>query len=132
MPQAIQFTVNDGKSTPQAHVFVPAGPGNVGVQIFENRTPGISSLFEKLKMFCIRATKITPTSVEKCGYSFEIPHSQVVNGLTVVAGVTRFNGSFTFPSFLTPDQRKDARVIAANMMTQALVVSLIDNLDPAY
>lgn len=129
MPQAIAIALLNGAASPATITFTPVSQNN-GVSVFEDRSPGVGSLFRTLRSWTIRPKRIG--GVYKTGISISFPVPKVVDGITVPASIARFNGEFIFQENVSDADRKDVYALAKNAFANALLTAIMRDLDPAY
>lgn len=137
MPTFANISVLDGQPTPVAHVFSPES--NSGLEAnYAERTSGISLGYPKLKLNMQLAEKNKP--LNKVRVRFSVPKLETISGSTTagltpaprLAYVATFDGTFIFHERATKQERKDLRVLLANILANASVVEVIDDLAPVY
>jgi hypothetical protein len=122
------ITVNDGASTPVAHAFVPVTTDGflatlkerVGVPV------GYPTLTASVR------PPVKGGDVYKEVIKLTIPTTATINGITAID----YSNSGTIELFLsersTAQSRKDLRVMLANLLAHATVVSMVESLEPMY
>lgn len=128
MVQLASITINDGASTPVAHTFVPVTTDGL-----------ISSLKERVGIPVgypgLTASVRPPVKggeVYKEQIRLSLPTTAVVNGVTVVDYTNFGTIELVMNERSTTQNRKDLRVMLANALAHANVVSMIENLEPWY
>lgn len=128
MPQAANIVINDGKATPVAHTFVPSkisdlvatfnGPGTTLAgreHIVVTRREATSTIAGKVNI------KLTlPTEVANADGTMSVSHQELVS-IDLVLAPKSVSG-----------ERKDARVLASNLLTNASIAAVIDNMDGLF
>lgn len=143
MPQAANVVINDGATTPVAHTLVPIGKDSNGVLWFEQTTPApVSPLAAKrigYKQTRVLDTKKQETGTSVVSWSLQVPTMESLS--TNDAGITPpptlaykeiARGSFDLAERSTKQERKDTRVLTANLLAHAMLVSAVDDLLPTY
>lgn len=143
MPQAANVVINDGASTPVAHTLVPIGKDSNGVLWFEQTTPApVSPLAAKrigYKQTRVLDTKKQETGTSVVSWSLQVPTMESLS--TNDAGITPpptlaykeiARGSFDLAERSTKQERKDTRVLTANLLAHAMLVAAVDDLLPTY
>ncbi len=137
MPAIAAITINDGQATPVAHTFNPVESGLPMYQENGNTTiPAIG--YPEIATSLRKAT--ADNGVNKAMITLKVPVLETVSGSTVggyapgpkVAYFLQFKGEVLLPARSTGSQRKDLRVMFANLLTNAQVVALVDSLEKAY
>lgn len=143
MSAATDIVINDGAATPVAHTLTPIGKDDKGVLWFEQTTPApINPL--GAKRIGIRQTRVLDPKGQLTGKSkfivtVYVPTLEVLgsaaSGITpppTVAYVEESRCEFTMPERSMPQERKDVRVLTANLLQNTQVIAAIDNLRPIY
>lgn len=143
MPQIAAVTINDGAATPVAHTFNPIGRDANGVFWWEQVTPapinklGAKRIGYKQTRELDAKRQLTGNSIVQ--YSITVPTLETLANNS--AGITPpptisyrevARGSFEVAERSTTQERKDTRVLLANLLAHAMVVSNLDNLEPSY
>ena len=143
MPQIAAVVINDGASIPVAHTFSPIGKDDKGVFWFEQTTPApVNALGAKRLGYSqtrvLDANKqLTGTS--RCVYSLHVPTLETVANNS--AGITPpptlayrelARVQFDLAERSTAQERKDTRVLAANLLAHAMAIANVDTLQPSY
>lgn len=143
MPQAGPVVINDGATTPVAHTFTPIGYDNNRVLWFEQTSPtpvnGIASkkFGYKMQRGIVESASKSLTSKSNVSVTLYAPTQETVanNSAGIVPPpqeayreVGRFN--FELAERSTKQERKDTRVLLANLLMHAMFVSSIDDLQP--
>lgn len=130
MPQLAAVTINDGKATPVAHTFNPrdivAGVATLtegtGIPIGENQ-------------LSLSLTK-TASNRRNVKLKLVLPIVQdvIVGGISrpTVVRQTTANVDFSFAEDSNPAERKDARALVANALNNALLASVMHDLQALY
>lgn len=137
MPAFAAITLNDGASTPVAHVFDPATLN--GLQsTFADRSGGISVGFPTVTILSSVPTKTS--RLYKVRAKIVMPVMEVVNSSTY-SGITPAPTKaydmtcvieFFMPERSTLQQRKDIRAFAKNFLAHATATSLVETLETVY
>lgn len=143
MPQAANIVINDGAAVPVAHTFSPIGKDEKGILWFEQTTPAPPNPMAA-KRISYRQTRGLPGANKlnqsgKAIYVLWIPTTETMS--TSSSGVIpppqlayKQAGRFEFdlPERGSTQERKDLRILAANLLAHASTVSTIDTLQPMY
>lgn len=134
------IVINDGKPTPVAHTFAPNG--NTGTEAsYVDRALGVSLGFPSINTRLTLPGKVAGASqLNKIRINLKVPRLEEVAGSTSngfapaprLAYLGSFEGSFIFHERATAQERKDVRILIANLLAAPAIVDLIDNLAPAY
>lgn len=136
MSAVSSITIHDGKETPVDHTFYPIQTGEL-TQFRENLSTipiigqGVVSIFTKLD---------SKSGLNKIRVVLELPALETATGQNAagytaapkVGYLNKVSAEFFLPSRGTAAQRKDLRVLLSNLLTDAVVVDSIDNLNMAY
>jgi hypothetical protein len=143
MPQIAAIVINDGATTPVAHTFTPLGRDADGVFWWEQTTPApVNKLGAKrigYRQTRELAQKAQLTAVSKASYTLWVPTLETLAnnsaGITPPATVAYKEASrieFQLAERSVLQERKDTRVLSANLLAHAMVVSNVDSLEPSY
>lgn len=143
MGQITTIVINDGAATPVAHTFSPIGKDDKGVFWLEQTAPvPVNSLGAK-RLGISLSRPVTAASLKSANaravISLWSPVLEVLGnsstGITPPATKAyELAGrcAFDLPLRSTKQEKKDVRVLFANALVNASVVSLIDELSSAY
>lgn len=122
------IAINDGASTPATHTFTPSttNPATYRNGASEASVNGLV-YDESLKM----DIKVVPDGVSKGSIQLKIPHLDLV-GVSTEMSYETVNVEFLFSKRSSAARRKNARVLASNLLLNSQVVDAIDNLNPPY
>jgi hypothetical protein len=143
MPTASSIVINDGASTPVAHTFIPIGKDAAGVLWFEQTTPSpVNPLGAKrigYKQTRSFDQKMSLVGRSKAVWTLHVPTLETLGtndaGITPalqISYVEKARFEFDLAERSTKQERKDTRVLAANLLAHALTVSNIDDLQVTY
>jgi hypothetical protein len=129
------ITINDGKATPVAHVFNPIQ--TVPPTFHENGNTSVPVIGENEILISL---KKSGGAIQKAVVTLRVPVLEVQSGSSYsgyeappkVAYYMQANIEFNLPNRSTAAQRKDLRVLAANLLANAQVISLVDTLEAPY
>lgn len=125
MSQIGNIAINDGKSTPATHTFVPQ---STDPAVYRNGASE-SSIYGIINDETIRVTaKVNPTGISKVDIQLKTPHLDA-NGQHYYESA---NVTFLSQGTATPDQRKDSRVLLANLLLNSQIADAVDQLNPPY
>lgn len=130
MPQMAIITINDGKTTPVAHVFSPQTTNGTDAT-FMNRAALTPAGYESLSIN-VRGPGGSKTAAHRVTGSITLPVMGVVNGQDVVTKVSKFDYAFSLSQASTLQDRKDLRVLAANLLSSAIFASVVENTEPMF
>lgn len=130
------ITVVDGKSTPISHVFKPITSAPEALYKRTDVAGQSAAAMESVVLKLSPARSVNGISIVPVELSIPVME-QTAGGSSsgyvappAVAHVLRFKGSFYLHNRSTTDDRKDLRVMVSNLLKDAQVVDLIDNLTP--
>lgn len=147
MPQAANIVINDGAGSPVAHTFTPLGKDEKGVLWLEQTTPTPANPSVAKRIGISQKRGFTPTGqggqqlnqVTKVTLALYVPTGETLapnsSGITpppTIAYQEVARQEFTLPERGLKQERKDTRVLYANLLANALVVSMIDDLQLIY
>jgi hypothetical protein len=129
------ITINDGKATPLSHVFNPIQ--TVPPTYHENGNSTVPVIGENEITLALKRGN---GSIQKAVVTLRVPVLEVQSGSSYagyeappkVAYYLQANIELFLPSRSTPAQRKDLRVLSANLLANAQVISLIEALENPY
>lgn len=132
MPAQTTITAVDGKATPLTHTFTVMGAvSNAGeiIATWINRaastlTGGAEQLKSYFKTKADGACSIRIATV--------IPITEVVGGVSIVTRVLKATTTYEVPANSTGSERKDLRVIHANVLSTSGLGLMVDNAEPSY
>lgn len=136
MSAIASITINDGKSTPEAHVFNPIATDPATYH--ENGVAGIPVVGESA--IAVSLKRANGDAVNRAKLSLRIPVLETTSGATYagyeappkVAYYLQASVEFLLPNRCTADQRKDLRVMLSNLLLNSQVVSAVDSLEKPY
>ncbi|DAD50298.1 TPA_asm: coat protein [ssRNA phage Gerhypos.4_50] len=123
------LTINNGAATPVAKTF---SPERIVPELstFTERSTGVSAGYLRLGVGFSPASKARVTN--KVDVTLDFPVLSTVNGVSSVAYVGRFRGTFTMPDTMTAAERADFAAFVANALDITQVRGVIKDLDPLY
>lgn len=127
MPQAANIVINDGESTPVAHTFVPSKVSDLVTTLYG---PGAS--LSGREQLVITRREPTATVAGKVNLKMVLPTEATVDGQLVVTEQELFSLDFVLSPKSVKQKRKNARVLASNLLTNATVAAVIDDFDGIF
>jgi aspartate carbamoyltransferase regulatory subunit len=131
MPAFTALTINDGATTPAAHVYVPDGKINDSVFRFKE-SDGVAIGDNVFTIALGRNSRVRA----KTKLTLPQTVTQTINGVSteVVARTTYVRVEFDFPVDSTPQERIDAKALMRNLLAddQSLVHEVITDLNSIY
>lgn len=120
------ISINDGAASPLAHVFSPQLIKNGDLALYQNLAESMVGGRETVTVGYSHADKVRRVTTQ-----LRLPRVQTetVNGLSVrsVADFGMYNGVFLIPNGWLAAEAKNLRVLASNLMLNAIVTSLIES-----
>lgn len=143
MPVAAPIVINDGATSPVAHTFTPIGRDEKGVMWFEQTTPAPVNPLGAKRIGYRQSRVLDPrgqlTGKSKAVFTVYVPTLETLGsngaGITpppTIAYVEESRHEFTLPERGLKQERKDTRVLAMNLLANALVIASIDDLQTIY
>lgn len=143
------ITINDGQATPVAHTYVPIGDTNRdGVWVFEEQLSALPPIaWPRITLSLKRPGPSKPgqnSSGRNARFTatLAVPTMETLGTSTIaginpqptVAYVTRVgpDGALLAPERSTMQERKNVRVLYANLLAHATVAGMIDSLSPLF
>lgn len=129
MSAIANIAISDGMPTPVVHTFTPM---STNPAVYRNGASESSSLGIAYDETISINVRPVPDGISKVDLQLQSPHdtSTTVNDGSRVFDF--FSGSFKFPPTSTPQQRKNMRLLAANLLLNSQAVDAIDNLAGPY
>lgn len=140
MPAIGNVTINDGATTPVAHTFGPAGIDANGVAKFADRSGGIPVGYLTVdislrspspksleKMYLVTARTVTPV--------LEVTSPSTSTGIQpapTVAYKLIAETKYWMPERSTLQNRKDLRALHKNLLADASMTAVVENLESIY
>jgi len=123
------ISINNGAATPVAKSFAPERVAPE-LSTFTERSSAVSAGFPRLSIAFSPATG--KRSTNRIDLKLDLPVLQTIGSVSTVAYVGRFQGYFVVPDTMTAAERADLRAYVANALNNALVTSVVKDLDPLY
>lgn len=149
MPALAAITINDGQATPVAHTFNPAGPDESGASYLYDRSGGIAIGFPELSINLRQPQRVrnaknsafsTNDRVYRATIAVRVPTMDVTSPSTG-SGIqpapskaydTVVKMEFLLPERTTLQNRKDILAYAKNLLANAVVASVVQDLESIY
>lgn len=131
------ITINDGQATPVAHTFNPI---ETNPPLFrENGSSSVPAEGQNDITMVLRPAQ-GGSGLNKATITLRVPVLETVSGSTVggyapapqLAYFMQAKVELLLPARSTGEQRKDVRVLLANLLANSQVVSLVENLEKPY
>jgi hypothetical protein len=143
MPQIAPIVINDGATTPVAHTFNPIGKDANGVYWWEQVSPAPANKLGAKRIGYKQTRELDAkkqlTAVSVVQYSIMVPTLETLSNNSAgivppptVAYREVARGSFEISERSLTQERKDTRVLLANLMAHAMVIANLDSLEPSY
>lgn len=135
MSSIATITIADGKATPENHVYQPITSGNDS--LYRTQVSTLPLIGQEL--ITAKMKKVNP-NVSSVVVGIELPALETAtdansSGYTAapkVAYTNRVTVTFMLPNRGTAAQRTDLRTLIKNLLSNAQIVDLVDNLTPGY
>lgn len=128
MATRANIVVNDGAVAPVSHTFNPMGkPSGSDYEIYVERASGKPEFQSEIR--------IKTQQPSKSGQPYKVfvtmiqPKVVNVNGVDTLDRQSRLDLTFTTSSRSITQDRKDLRVMLGNLLANAQVIAVIDNLE---
>lgn len=129
MPAIAALTINDGASTPVAHVFSPVTTDGAKGQ-WADRSPSIPAGFKALQI------EVSPPNGSRTVHRWTMglmdPTVVTVNSVDQVDHFNSGSLVLNFHPNSTAQERKDLLAYFANALANASVKASVENLEPFY
>jgi len=129
MPAIGNVSINDGESTPVAHVFTPVNTEG-GKALLENRNTTVAAGSETLTVEVRRIPGSTTS--DQVHLELTLPSVATVNGVAQVVRSQKAKLSFYVSKQGSQQERKNQRVLLANALQNASIAAAIDNIEWLY
>lgn len=143
MPQITSIVINDGAATPVAHTFSPIGVDEKGVFWLEQTAPVPTNSLGGKRIGISMSRPVTANDLKsakaKAVFSVYEPVLEILGNSSV--GITppatkayelAARQAFDMPLRSTKQERKDLRVLSANLLANASVIAIIEEMAKAY
>lgn len=127
MPQASNIVINDGAVTPVAHTFVPSKVSDLVATFF-----GPGATLATREQLVVTRREATPTVAAKVNLKVVLPIEQTVDGQIVLSHQELVSIDIITAPRSSTAQRKNARVLAANLLLNSLIASVVDDGDGIF
>lgn len=129
MPALGNIAINDGKATPVSHTFTPVTTDGYNASL-ANRAAPIPQGFETLDV------KVRKPASAAGAYRIDVemtfPVVATVNGLDSVVRTSKAVLTIYESSVGSEAERKDHRVLLANLLQNSTIATVIEKLEPVY
>jgi hypothetical protein len=145
MSAVASIVANDAQATPVAHTFVPLGPDKNGVWWFEDQSQSTPIGYWRISLSLVRTSppgngqSAASNRVNRVKIGFHAPTLESLgtsdSGITpppTIAYVDRSSAEFILPERDTSQNRKDQRAILKNVLSNAMVIDMVENLVGVY
>jgi len=132
MSAIASITINDGQATPVAHTFNPIQSGNKS--LYRENVSSLALIGQGI--INVNTTLDPGTGLNKVSVTMALPALEVSTGANA-AGYTASPKvgytnkavlTFLLPSRGTAAQRKDLRVLISNLLANAQIIDIIENI----
>lgn len=149
MPAMATLTVNDGKATPVAHTFNPSTfDQSASLASYVDRSGGIALGFPSVSLQIVQPPKSRPVKGREVSDSDRVYRVKIRIALPImetlsvadsgytpaptVAYTLRSHHEFILPERSTLADRKDVLAYAKNVLAQAVINSLVQDLEALW
>lgn len=144
MAAVASIVLNDGLATPVAHTFVPLGPDQKGVWWFEDQSASSPIGYDRISLQLVRSGNPAPGSnagsmVNRVKMGIHCPTLATMGtndaGILpppTVDYIDRCNIEFILPAQDNIQNREDVRVYANQLLINAQVIAMIEQLQNVY
>lgn len=143
MPAVTPIVINDGATTPVAHTFTPLGRDERGVMWFEQTTPVPSNILGAKRIGYKQGRNLVPGAVlnrtAKVTLTLMVPTTETMSvsdggfiPAPQIAYVEKSRVELDLADRSLKQERKDTRVLTANLLASAQMITAIDDLQPMY
>lgn len=143
MPAASNVVINDGAGTPVSHTFTPIGKDEKGVMWFEQTTPTPTNILGAKRIGYKQTRNMLPGGVlnrtSKVTLTLMVPTIEAMSvsdgGFTPapqISYVEKARVEFDLADRSATQERKDTRVLLANLLAASQIVTAVDSLQPMY
>lgn len=137
MPAIAAISINDGKATPEAHLYNPVA--SVPPTYRRNGVAGQSVIQQERMMIKVIPAKGL-SGINRVQLSLVLPVAEVPAGGTssgytappAIAHEMTFKGEFLFHNRSDVSGRKDLRKLVSNLLITAAVEAVVDQLEQPY
>lgn len=137
MPAIASITINDGATTPVAHVFTPSGIQG-SIASYHDRSGGISVGYPAITISSVTPSKNSKTYKVRAKLVLPVLETQsgtASNGFTPAptkAYDLIADMSFVMPARSSLQNRKDLFALAKNLCAQAVMTSVVQDNEVIY
>jgi phosphoribosylformylglycinamidine (FGAM) synthase PurS component len=129
MPAISTVTINDGEATPVAHAFSPVTTDGSVAKLAER--VGVPIGFPTL--IVSSRSPVGNGEMYKAKLSISIPETVVDgDGRTALDYTNSVHIEFVMHERSLEQERKNLRVLAANLLANAAVITVVEKLEPMY
>lgn len=143
MPQIAPIVINDGATTPVAHTFSPLGRDADGVFWWEQTAPSPVNKLGAIRIGYKQTRELNPknqlTARSLASYTIWVPTLETLsnNSAGIIPPATMAyrevgRATFELAERSVTQERKNTRVLLANLLAHAMLVANVDSLDPSY
>lgn len=129
MPALASISVNDAESTPVAHVFSPVTTDGALAKL-ANRAADTPAGFETLSIEV--RSPVSATAAYRVIIKGNFPTEATADGQTVIDHNSSFELAINFSQKSTSQERKNLAAMISNLLANATLVSVVENVEPIY
>jgi len=144
MAAVTSITLFDALATPVSHTFVPIGQDSTGTWWWEDQSAASSIGYNRISMLLSRAPNPSAgansgSRINRVKVGFHTPKLETISnnsaGLVppaTVAYIARCNVEFVLPDRAILQDRKDLRKYIDNLMAEAQLTAMVENLTNVF
>lgn len=131
MPQLANITINDGESTPVAHVFAPVTTDGFLARLKE-RVGAIASVFPSLNVQFREPLNGQRDRVYRIKETIQMPVAVTIDGVVSIDHTDYAHVEYVISERSSEQQRKNLRMLVSNSQANATLATVVDKLEPLY
>lgn len=129
MPALTNIAIADGASTPVTHTYSPVTTDGQLATLKEKI--GVPKGYPTLTVSCRQP--VNGNGLYRVRINLQLPTTQVnASGSTTVAYTRTASIDMVIPDSTTAQERKDLRVLVANLLQNSSITSVIENPEPIW
>lgn len=128
MPAIASIAIQDGLGTPQTHTFTPR---QTNPALYRNSNSDASASGVQYDETLLVDVRINPTGISKVNLTMKVPHSDS-SVSPAREWFEQVKVEFFLSNLSTVADRKDIRTLLKNLLADAQIVAVVDNLEFPY
>lgn len=129
MPAIGNIVVNDAETTPVAHTFAPVTTDGARAKL-ANRAATTPQGFESLQVQVLPPNGAS--GAHRVIIGMGVPKEVTVEGVTSVDRISSAELTLNFSQKSTAQERKNIAKMISNLLLNATIVAVIENVEPIY